>query len=698
MIKLPVPARYILLTGLFFFILVFTAIALQNHALTVIDKGSGFTSYNHSKSGREAKQIMALWQQKPAAYNAVKQIIYSDYVLMLLYGFTIGYGLLAGYLNSKKRGKILFAVGMACIVAGVAMDAVQDYAIYQHLINHKYIDERNLTPYKFGCIIASLLILMAGLKTIRKRSTAARNNELITTSDFTSQPEITGCISRLENKYGENGKNLIVSDVIDNDNHQYVNLVQKGGGVLGVALVGYTYILEKMNIRFIRLAGTSAGAINTGLMTVIGAKKTTASQEKSEVAGNKKIPKSEQILKAICDLDFFDLVDGHPAARTIIKRFITNKDFSIKFKNWLLGAAVIFVSLLFLDFVFFGLQYRFAFLSLIVRFFFIITGFFILLLTIVVVYADYLIKRLKESGFGINPGNFFYDWIKKRFEENNVFSVSDLMQVAETPVADLRLREPNEMGISELQGDVTFITSEIVTENKIEFPKMWNLFSGHINDLHPAGFIRASMSIPVFFESYFINNIPCTHPNIKKEWETTFGETDPPSTARFVDGGILSNFPINLFYNPKVDRPRLPSFGIDLDDEIAADEISMTDKSKPNEANKINDKSKNADRWSLGGYLYRIFNTVRFYYDKDFLIKNRFFQRGIGKVPLKGFNWLNFFLSNDDKKKMFVLGAQAATRFLLNEDGNGFNWDDYKNKRFEMKKTLDENNPLTTKQ
>jgi hypothetical protein len=27
------------------------------------------------------------------------------------------------------------------------------------------------------------------------------------------------------------------------------------------------------------------------------------------------------------------------------------------------------------------------------------------------------------------------------------------------------------------------------------------------------------------------------------------------------------NFPINIFYNPKVDKPRLPSFGIDLNDE-----------------------------------------------------------------------------------------------------------------------------------
>ena len=52
------------------------------------------------------------------------------------------------------------------------------------------------------------------------------------------------------------------SDIIDSDGHQYVDLVMEGGGVLGIALVGYTYVLEQMGIRFLGIGGTSAGAIN----------------------------------------------------------------------------------------------------------------------------------------------------------------------------------------------------------------------------------------------------------------------------------------------------------------------------------------------------------------------------------------------------------------------------------------------------
>src|SRR5205085_5843383 len=119
----------------------------------------------------------------------------------------------------------------------------------------------------------------------------------------------------------------------------------------------------------------------------------------------------------------------------------------------------------------------------------------------------------------------------------------------------------------------------------------------------------------------------CEDQDIKDVWLDKFGEAEPPSTARFVDGGILSNFPINLFFNPKIVTPRLPSFGIDLDD------------SRPD------DSAKHAENWSLMGYFGRIFNTIRFYYDKDFLIKNKVFKKGIGTIHLEGYNWLNFFLS-----------------------------------------------------
>ena len=469
--------------------------------------------------------------------------------------------------------------------------------------------------------------------------------------DFIKDPRVTECMDQLRSHFSGGNNKFIISDVLDDQDHQYANLVQKGGGVLGIALVGYTYILEEMNIRFIRLAGTSAGAINTALMTVIGAKEDA---------------KSVKVLDSICQLDFFKLVDGHPVARWIIRQFITQQDFTGKTQKWITRILLTVALLLAGDLVFFGLQHVFPWASLLTKAFFICTGVLILLLCIFLFYLVTLLGRLKNAGFGINPGDYLYDWIKSQLTANGVRTVSDLNKKAEAPIPGLHLRVPRLEGVNGLNGDVTFIASELVTENKIQFPAMCNLFrkTADIDTLQPAGFVRASMSIPVFFESYFINEIPCTDPGIKKAWQQ-LNESAPPSTARFVDGGILSNFPINLFYNPDVIEPRLPSFGIDLDD------------SKPDDTN------NNAEKWSLPGYFGRMFNTIRNYYDKDFLIKNKIFEKGIGTIPLADFNWLNFFLTDEDKISMFARGARAATDFLIS-----FDWQQYKSNRTAMRVQL----------
>lgn len=490
-------------------------------------------------------------------------------------------------------------------------------------------------------------------------SSKTSGNPTLTTESFINHPEVLACVQELEEAFPKDTNPLIVSDVIDQFGNQYVNLVQKGGGVLGVALVGYTYILEKMNIRFLRLAGTSAGAINTALMTVIG---------------KKEDPKSLHILKSICDLNFFDLVDGHPMAQKVIKKFITHQHFATKVKKWLMGIVIVAVVLLVGDFAFFGFEKKVPFFSYVTKTFFVLTGFYFLLLTLFIFYCSRLLNRLKNSGFGINPGDYFYDWIKRQLASNGVHTVSDLNKKAATlPKLDLRVSNPE--SVATLKGDVTFIASELVTQNKIQFPLMCNLFreKDQIDTLQPAGFIRASMAIPIFFESYMINDIPCKNENIKEAWMKTMNEPDPPSIARFVDGGMLSNFPINIFYNPKVLTPRLPSFGIDLDDTRPGND------------------TKDPTKWTLLGYFGRMFNTIRYYYDKDFLLKNKVFEKGIGKVPLSDFNWLNFFLTDQDKIDMFVRGATSATKFLKE-----FNWESYKGERIEMQKNIIEKSVEST--
>lgn len=97
------------------------------------------------------------------------------------------------------------------------------------------------------------------------------------------------------------------SDIIDDEGNQYVNLVMEGGGVLGIALVGYTYVLEKAGIRFLGVGGTSVGSINALLIAAL------------DVLGK---PKGEKLLAEMADKNFYDFVDGDSDAKDLIRSWI----------------------------------------------------------------------------------------------------------------------------------------------------------------------------------------------------------------------------------------------------------------------------------------------------------------------------------------------------------------------------------------
>ena len=85
--------------------------------------------------------------------------------------------------------------------------------------------------------------------------------------DFTQDPSVFHPIEDLQERWAREGRT--VSDMVDEEGRQYVDLVMEGGGVLGIALVGYTYALESVNIRFRHVGGTSAGAINALMVAAL---------------------------------------------------------------------------------------------------------------------------------------------------------------------------------------------------------------------------------------------------------------------------------------------------------------------------------------------------------------------------------------------------------------------------------------------
>jgi len=375
------------------------------------------------------------------------------------------------------------------------------------------------------------------------------------------------------------------SDVIDDQNHQYVDLVQEGGGTLGIALLGYVYVLEQMGIRFLQLAGTSAGAINTMLMAA---------------AGNIDNKKSELIIDRLANKNLFDFVDGDNDAKEFID----------------------------------ALLHKVSMVKLLVK-------------------GTQVVDNFRDD-LGLNPGMNFHHWIKNQLNQCGIKNLGDLLALREKGVAEkntLKFRnKPTQIVSPDNYARIALIAADITTGSKFILPEMAELLYANPLAASPADFVRASMSVPMFFQPFCIKQIPNNVEQWNKWNKKTGLNTSVPSEVMFMDGGIISNFPISIFHqNDSI--PSAPTFGI----KIGQDKTTL---------------NKNETVFSILG---SIFNTARYSQDDDFLRTHDDYKHLIGYIETGSHNWLNFNLSDDDKVDLFYRGAEAAAKFL-----HSFNWEEYK--------------------
>ena len=405
--------------------------------------------------------------------------------------------------------------------------------------------------------------------------------------NFTATPAINHILDEIGKK-GLDTK--IYSDITDQDGNQYVDLVQEGGGVLGIALTGYAWILERCGIRFFSLAGTSAGAINTLLMASLAPVGEPVSGKIAGIFGK-------------TDLSVF--VDGHPRITGLINRYIEGRPY---FK-------------------------LFVFLN------------------------SFRIWRTLSRHLGLNPGTVFEMWLEGCLRDAGVETLSDLRKIrGRLPV--LYDRSDGNAEIVKVPG-LQIIASDITTKSKIVFPEMAELYWQDPEQVNPAGFVRASISIPYFFYPYRVENIPdagtredLRQPKSSTRWRRHagyYGEI-PPSVS-FVDGGLLSNFPINAFHISS-GIPKKPTFGV----KLSAWRKSYSKITNP------------------GNMTAAMVATMRQLHDFDFLMKNPDYNRLICYIDADaGFNWLDFGMDAGTQAQLFQLGAEKAVQFL-----ERFDWEEYK--------------------
>ncbi|HYH57239.1 MAG TPA: patatin-like phospholipase family protein [Anseongella sp.] len=407
---------------------------------------------------------------------------------------------------------------------------------------------------------------------------------------FTEHHEVVNILYDLKESRARNPDDYIFSDVVDDEGHEYVDLVQEGGGMLGIALLGYTFVLEQMGIRFYSLAGTSAGAINTMLLAAFG----TPGEAKSE-----------KVLKLVAEQDLSLFVDGDSDAKKFVNAL----------KNW----NGLFNTL------FRGLQ---------------------------------VLDNL-DKDMGLNPGDYFYNWIRETLESQKILSTADLMKRVNAFPESIRVersRRKDDLTLAKGSARVAIIAADITTETKAVFPEMADLYYKNPGEVSPAAYVRASMSVPLFFSPMVIGDIPSGKDAILR-WNrkaSYFGAI--PEKVHLVDGGIMSNFPIDVFHQ-SYQVPRRPTFGVKL---------GLSRRHANNIANY---------RQLLSSAFFAASNIK----DTDFIVNNPDYRNLVSQIDVGAHDWLNFNMTEAEKIDLFVRGAHCAKDFL-----NTFRWDYYKKLRKEL--------------
>ncbi|MFY3384336.1 patatin-like phospholipase family protein [Paracidovorax sp. MALMAid1276] len=399
------------------------------------------------------------------------------------------------------------------------------------------------------------------------------------------------------------------SDALDAAGRQYVDLVMEGGGVLGIALVGYLYLLEQAGLRFSALGGASAGSITALVLAALG--------EPSE-------PKCGRLVEIVANIPMAEFMDGKD----------DDDDDARDFINTLLRRPGLARG------VWKGVQ---------------------------------VVDNLRTMQ-GLNRGDRFQAWLTRVLADCGISTTRALRQrMAATPL-DWHLRPGSLHAASQLQGApalppldagkdyLCIVAADIATETKVEFPRMAGLYWADPDAVNPADYARCSMSIPLFFRPYRVP-MQLRDAEHRKLWCQLAGmdERDmdpgrvppfPPPEACFIDGGVLSNFPIDAFHNT-LKVPTRPTLGVKLQWDDRSHTIA-----------------------SLTKVVTQTFNASRHCLDYEFLRKNPDFKQLVAYIDTADHDWLDFEMSDEGKLDLFRRGAEAARAFLA-----GFDWEGYKKTR-----------------
>ncbi|MEP7377683.1 MAG: patatin-like phospholipase family protein [Chitinophagaceae bacterium] len=438
-----------------------------------------------------------------------------------------------------------------------------------------------------------------------------------------------------------------------------IDLVQQGGTMLGIALLGYTYILERAGVRFRSMAGTSAGAINTLLLAALPEKIYQDSSPFSEK--QRQAVKSEFLAHLVANKDFTIFLDRRGFVGRIQKWLVKRITFIDKiFPYFMIAMPFLLVGFSFLSYYLInanlfnranGLQENE------IRVFNFISG--TLGILAVLLFLLLLLFRLFRNVMGVNPGEKVYEWMTSILETPYV-GISTTEELLTRKKTESMVNNPEKLRDPRL----VFIAANLTHNRIVKFPDnttdYWKKEFAPL--VAPAAYVRASMSLPFIFYAFIPQDRFVRGP-------VRYDDT-VETLARFVDGGMLSNFPIREFHVPPSTLPNYPTFGVLLSPRTPGD----------NKDDATSRKRFFAE--PVFKYIVSFISTFRNFYDSDFLFSNPEFLQLVESVDTRHFNSLDFAMDTKTKHELFAEGAKTAIRQLVK-----FNWSNYYQYRLELQKS-----------
>ena len=234
---------------------------------------------------------------------------------------------------------------------------------------------------------------------------------------------------------------------------------------------------------------------------------------------------------------------------------------------------------------------------------------------------DQVVNMIRRGG--IHPGKYLEDFMRSQLAQKGKHTFGDLIVKGQENDPRFRYR-------------LTVIASDISTGRMVRLPHDAREFYGlDPDDFDIARAVRMSASYPFFF--------------IPVEQQNTQG-----NICRIIDGGMLSNFPVEIF--DVSTEPAHPTFGFRFVDALPPGADTQPDLYTPtNDAFQI---------------LQAMLSTVLSAHDRLYLEDHNYVRTT--SIPVNGISALQFDLSKEQAETLYQNGQKAAEEFFATWDFDAY--------------------------